>query len=514
MADQPGFFEKLIGSPVDETRVADMQQAEQRKAAGNSRFQNFYNLGEQAGSGLGKAGASLLGKGQQARDNETAAANGIQVEEVIARRRIRQETAKVTDDGSFPARRKMAEIAARISNEEGDSSGLARALDMMQSLKNEEAEFNKLNAGVASAEAKAVDDATVNGFTSEGRPRTGVLAIENGQSGMKVTEGGELIFKPFDEDFSMVDPERTENFVDPFTIANEIKKNNGVAFVGRVKGLASSANTALAKTDRVLSTLTDLFENGGVESVIGTSGRIITGIDNLVRNINGVINTFSSRGQAADSKPGQLPNGEERTWAGRVGLVDMAQDASNGFSQLIQLPEGVSATSAAAQQHRAAVMEMAYMAARLAEPSNRGLSDNDIKNALARIAGDTSNPQVMMRRFLEMQVDAAHELDFELRLLHGSLGPGVSDEQINTAMVGKGYAEYKQRKDELFKKFKVSVNADGRAIFEEGTQIGIDVQPGQGVDDVTAVADPTEQMSDEELLATFSTPVEEVPATQ
>ena len=504
MADQPGFFEQLTGSAQDETKTVDQQQA--ALIQGGGRFAGMmFGLGEMGTTRLGTAGAQLIGKGQQAKDNITANANGITVEEVRARRRIRQEIAKVSDDGSFGSRRKMAEIAAKIANEEGDAASLSRALQTIQDLKTEESEFNKLQSQEASAEAKAIGDATVDGYTSDGNPRTGILAIKNGQSGMNVTENGQMVFKPFDENFSMVDPQTTNNVIDPFSIANEIKKNNGVAFVGRIKGLASSANTSLAKTDRVLSTLQDLNVDGSASSVIGQSGSIVTFVDNIARNVNGVISAFSARGQVADNKPGMLPNGEERTFAGRSGLISMAQEASNSFSQLIQLPAGVSATSAAAQQHRAAVMEMAYMAARLAEPSNRGLSDNDIKNALARIAGDTSNPQVMMRRFMEMQVDAAHELDFELRLLHGSLGPNVSDEQINMAMVGKGYAEYQKRKTELFSKFGVSETGDGRVRFEE--KIDVDVQPGENVTTATgATADPMDALSDEEFLKTFSTP--------
>jgi len=107
-----------------------------------------------------------------------------------------------------------------------------------------------------------------------------------------------------------------------------------------------------------------------------------------------------------------------------------------------------------------------------------------------------------MRRFLEMQVDAANELDFELRLSHGSLGANVSDDAINTALVGKGYGEYKARKDALFEKFNVTEQQDGRVTFAEGTLIGSDVQPGEGTGPVQQPVD-IDTATDAEVLAGF-----------
>lgn len=490
MAEQPGFFEQLIGSAQDEGAVADTLYAEQRRDS-RTRTQALTERGvQQLSSGL----LSLFGKKDTAagvKDQFTAQANGITVNELQTRRLIRQETAGVKDDGTFESRRKMTDIAARIANEQGDSQSLARALSARQRLNEEETQFDKLKADKDISKAKAIDVQIQNAWKADGTPVTGMLGIENGSSGMHTEVNGELIFKPFDENFSQVEPDTDMDGIRPHEIANQLKINRGTDSIKRVTGLASSANTALAKTDRVLSTLTDLFEKGGVESVIGTSGKIITSVDNLFKNVRGVLNAF------ADESVGTvyvIRNGvrtrEERTFAGRKGLAKFASDAASSFSELIKLPEGVERTSAAAQQHRAAVMEMAYMAARLAEPSNRGLSDNDIKNALARIAGDTSEPQVMMRRFLEMQVDAANELDFELRLMHGSLGPKVTDAQINMAVVGKGYAEYKKRKDAIFEKFGASVQPDGRVKFGEEFLIGTDVGPGEGT-----VSLPEEQIN-------------------
>jgi hypothetical protein len=54
------------------------------------------------------------------------------------------------------------------------------------------------------------------------------------------------------------------------------------------------------------------------------------------------------------------------------------------------------------EQYWANVMELAYMDARLQEPSNRGLSDKDIQNALRRIGAATANPASFAQRQLTL----------------------------------------------------------------------------------------------------------------
>lgn len=55
-----------------------------------------------------------------------------------------------------------------------------------------------------------------------------------------------------------------------------------------------------------------------------------------------------------------------------------------------------------AEQYWANVMELAYLDARLQEPSNRGLSDKDIENALRRIGAATANPASFAQRQLQL----------------------------------------------------------------------------------------------------------------
>ncbi|MGB5608479.1 hypothetical protein, partial [Eudoraea sp.] len=87
----------------------------------------------------------------------------------------------------------------------------------------------------------------------------------------------------------------------------------------------------------------------------------------------------------------------------------------------------------------------------------------------------------MARRFIEMQADAAAELDFSLGFFKGNaLGEDVDDEMIDRAILGKSYAEYTAARDELYKKYQVRVGPEGRAVFY-GDTMGTDVQPGEGI---------------------------------
>jgi len=75
--------------------------------------------------------------------------------------------------------------------------------------------------------------------------------------------------------------------------------------------------------------------------------------------------------------------------------------AKKGMTVRDILPEHIQADTKEAQKFMANVMQLAYLDARLQEPSNRGLSDTDIENALARIGVHSPNPMVFAEKQLE-----------------------------------------------------------------------------------------------------------------
>lgn len=504
--NKPGFFEGIVGSDVDERSQYDAMISQQ--IAESSPFAALGSaLGQQAGGGLGSIGAGLIGglmgrkeeggfkqafvnSAQAADDNLVASSAGITPEELRARRRIRREVSAV-DDGSFGARKAIAEQSARIANEEGAGSVLARSLSALDAVRLEEAEWDKLQAKeqreIAKAEReeqKALVDSTLTGWDKTGKAHTGYLGFnpKTGLNGLWTGEGDQLVHKPFNGDFSLDDPKANLKAYKEETVDQRVSRITNKKEREALRNSAATAMQGLRVTDRVLSTLTELEEDA--ESIMSVGGDIVTFLDTAVGNMRGVVRAFghTSAGYGKDSKI-------------RNNLLNTVDEAGNKLLDMIELPEGVVEASAAAQGYKANIMEMAYMAARLAEPSNRGLSDNDIKNALARITGGTTNPQVMMRRFMEMQSAASHDLDFRLSLLHGSLD-GISDEQIDRVLVGKGIGTYRDEKKRIMEKHGVTFDLSGRAIFSDNEGAGPDVQPGERIEVGEATAPGVETDED------------------
>ena len=460
----------------------------------------FYGLGSKARRGLGAGvgalaggigglfggedkrgfGAGATAGAQKVSDAFTAQANNISVNELVTRRRIREDLATqkdVVDDGSLEARIKLAKRAAKIANETGDAPSLARALDTIKMLESEKAEFDKLQAVKKKAEVDAAKGEVEDAFDKEGNPITGVLGNPEGTlgdvggraSGLWVSDGqGGTKFMAFGSELTREDPLR--NVRDQETIDERMRKLMKSGEPERIKGLVVQGLLAARKYDRVMATLTDLYEQGGVEQVIGASGKVVSFVDNLVRNIKGVAGAFLPSG---DRKPNS-----RNDWSGLDYWRGKAGDGADSIWESIDLPSEFRGTSAAAQQHRANIMELAYMAARLAEPSNRGLSDNDIKNALTRIAGDSSNPQVMMRKFVELMADGARQVDDEVTAWHGSL-QDVPDEEIDRFLGGDALPKYRREMSRIYAKYGVTFDDAGRAVYDR--VIGTDVQPGTGV---------------------------------
>jgi hypothetical protein len=496
--DKPGFFEGIVGSNVDERSQYDAMIGQQ--VADSSPFASLgHALGQQAAGGLGTIGAGLIGgvmgrkeeggfkqsfvnSAQAANDNLIASSAGITPEELRARRRIRKEVSAV-DDGSFGARKAIAEQSARIANEEGAGSVLARSLQALDSVRIEEAEWDKLQASERREEdknrrneQKSFVDSTRTGWDSTGKPFSGYLGLgpKSGLPGLFTSDGqGNLIHKAFEDGFSLDDPnEAARRAKAGETLDVRVARITSTKEREAFRDKAATAMQGLRVTERVLSTLTELGDDA--ESIMSVGGDVVTFMAQAVGDFRGIVRAFghTSAGYSQDSKI-------------RNNLLNTIDEAGNKLVDMIELPEGVLEADAAAQIWRANIMEMAYMAARLAEPSNKGLSDNDIKNALQRITGGTTNPQIMMRRFMEMQGQASHDLDFRLSLLHGSLenpdGTYVSGDRIDRSLVGEGIGAYRAEKDRIMKKFGVTFDISGRAIFEENEAMGSDVQPGESI---------------------------------
>jgi len=245
---------------------------------------------------------------------------------------------------------------------------------------------------------------------------------------------------------------------------------------------------------------------------MATPGKIASWLDNTVRTVNQTAKLFFGPGGALDMKadPGRKnADGQVVGWKGKdywTGVEGAASDLDNPIWGIIKLPEKFKDTSAAAQQYRAQIMELMYMAARLAEPSNRGLSDNDIIAAATKLAVDSNNPMVIMRRFSEMMGDSAANLENKLgvyeRVVTAAINPQTGNnytvEDFESFIGGSSLPKYRKDLATFYDDRDVDIDDfTGRATFR--STIDSDVQPGEGLGE----GGTNEEESDEDFLENF-----------
>lgn len=379
----------------------------------------------------------------------------------------------------------MSEWVVRKASEKGDSSLMAQALQKVDQLRREKEEWDALQSSrvsksiidKAEADEAGVFDVYLKGET---KPRAAKFEKrEDGSTGVTyINDEGQATFAPVGQ-YSREDPNSLKGDDEPLDVRMRRTMKSGE--LERIKNKIVTGLGATRKFDRVMSSMTDLYKHGGVEQVISSSGQAVRAVTDLYRNIRGFAGAFISNDE--DRKSGILTR-----W------LRLANDPNDPIWKQLGLSDELLRTGAEATQHRARIMELAYMAARLAEPSNRGLSDKDITNALDRIAGNTTNPQVMLRRFIELMADGYEEVDDELLAWHGMFNP-YTDDEIDQVLGGAALPKFRQKMGTLYKKYDVSFDDSGRARFAD--PIDADIQPGEGVH---APAKERKDMDDDEFL--------------
>lgn len=534
MAEQLGFLEQLGIGDTDERAAAAqarMLQRDPHRALGMGARRGFgavvggvHGLVTGESTHPSKGGRSIkgflsnMGTGADVQEDiDAAVASGISVDELLARRHIRQELGKEDynpqeGETDLDAKLRMAASAASIAGELGVPELQAAALQQLSILREEKAEWDKWQADEQAKrdkEAREKDEHDREGikdaFDPSGTATTGMLEFdkERGLWGLRhADDGGISVFTPFSNSFSLHDPDKGKANE---TIDQRIRRAFSKEEVRMTRNLVSTNAQALRKIGRVMDSVKGYVDTGMDEAIMGGSGPFIAAIDNGIRNVRGALSAFlpfeKNKGAKIDMKAdpegtraGRSGNG----WSGWGKWMERAGDANDALWSSFNLPEWARGASAEAQEHRAQILELAYMAARLAEPSNRGLSDKDIEAALARIAGDTSNPQQLMRRFMTIAADAAMDLEDNLKLYKTAL-PDVTDEEIERYFGGQLLVEYRQRRDDIYNNFGVTFNEYGRPIFEE--YVDYMVEPGSNEVVPKEAKAEIESLSDEEAAA-------------
>ena len=495
MADK-GFLEEIGVGSVDERALARQARMAQKNG--------FAQLGMGARRGLGAivGGAAGLISGDNYADPEgrggrsfrgllanmgagavtmedidSATAAGISLNDLYARRKIRnvlgsEQYSPLEGESDLDTRERMARRAAEIAAASGSPALQAQALEAITRLREERMEFEKLKTEQEQAELNLVDDSIKTGWYKDGTSATGNLKFQDGVWGLAMSDGaGGIRFEPFNETFSLEDD---TDAITKETPDQRMRKAFGKGHVDETRSMVQANAQAMRKIGRVTASVKSYVDAGIDEAVLGNSGRLVTWIDNGVRNIRGVLGTFMPMGKEKgtsaaidrEADPEGRRSNRNGGWSGWNSWYSRANDPEDSIWSQFNLPEWAQGVSAEAQEHRAQILELAYMAARLAEPSNRGLSDKDIEAALARIAGDTSNPQQLLRRFVTIAADAALDLEDRLDSYKQAI-PGIGDEVVDQYFGGKLLTQYRQRRQKLYDDLGVTFDEHDRPIFGE-----------------------------------------------
>ena len=427
MADQEGFLDSIGVGSRDEGALRRKALNEQA-TRGQSLAAQQARMGQQASpllhggvnalSGLitGKGGRSLsgvkknFGAGMERREEEQdAQASGITLEALRARREIRAATANFKDDGSFESRINMANQVAKIANKYGQLDLVAGALKQVTELQKEREEFTQLGVETRALtqgeslgfEARHInDDTSVKGKAVpiiKGDDAGKFLLVRPGEED-EVVDGSRLVAP------GKTSPKGSVQRARKFETLQGIASDQG-ASGGKIAGLRNNLMSVGENSVIIGNMATNLLNAFDPQGTVGMQGTFAVKADNAIRCAESASTALT--GRFDDAKPvswgGKRVSPEKQyEIATDVGILDRFLAKAGIIDIATTLPPGIEANSEAANLYKANVMQLAYLDARLMEPSNRGLSDKDIEAALERIGAASGNPTNFARRQLEV----------------------------------------------------------------------------------------------------------------
>lgn len=477
--DQMGLISRAQAEAVDEQqRVGAFSRANQQGAAFGRQAAPLLGAGIGGVAGLfNSEGRSLKGFARNAgeaasrvRDANLARAVGQDVDTFRSNQRIRDKAARQNfgDPSTLEARIKMAEFIAKEAMNDGNFDARTKALAQLDALRKEKQQFDRLAAQERRAEKKSITDDVVDIYLKgEEVPVAAQRRIENGKVVYDYTRGGKLkTARP--GEFSFENPADAKSGE---TLDQRFRRVTSSGEVADARQQLIAVANAVPRFRRVMENVMDLSKQGGAEIVLSDSGKAVGVIDRAVRNVRGFGSAILSIGSSPENS--RL----------KTSVLERANNLDDSIWD-IDMPEEFKRAAAASDQFRANIMELAYLAARMAEPSNRGLSDNDVQNALQRLAANSSNPQTILRRFAEIVANGASDTERIVGLYSGILGE-ENKAGVEQILGGSLLPKYRRDLAKLYDDFGITIDADSdRATFAE--EIDADVQPGEGVPEPTA----------------------------
>ena len=484
MAEQLGFLEQLGLPSTDERALAAAARAQQPDANRALGMGARRGLGAMLG-GIGglvtgkdysdtgtKGGRSFKGFLENVKagaltmeDIDAARVAGITPEELKARRAIRKEVSQFEPTDDFYQQEAMAERVAAIAKKYGSPTLVTNSLRALDNIKDQRLEYDKLLADKRYTEALGIEKGLYTAFDEldGGKPVSGHVTFKDGKYGLETADG----FRAFGADFHLYD--RAKNTRGMIGLPRQIRGQMTKTTRNDINKQITAATATIGKIDKVATALkswagkmTERTGAGG--NFAQTAGNVVRGAVGIVKNLATGFDSWRMKDQVADSS---------RDWSGLNAWNERVQ---NGTDELWSfLPAELQANEQAAIEHRARLMDLAYMVARMAEPSNRGLSDNDIENALTRIASAGTNPQALVNRLTEIMAEGIYET--ELMMAPYTYGwdeedPQYTTEKVEEMLWGPNPRRMRTRRDEFLKKHKLEVDPDTHLVrVQEGHQL-------------------------------------------
>ena len=447
--------------------------------------------GQRSGAGIFKgamAGVEQTPDIIRSAENDVIAGKlGITPEELEAREALRTKINAYKPTAADPLEAQLETLAHAAKNT-SDPNIRGRIVGQMNALRQQRNEMRKVEGELVDDETEraareaGLQNVTINGETVSALvdPTTGIATV----NGREYQPGEYRLGDLGRDDRSKPTGQRIRQVMTP---SEQKSFREGV----------NGTRQALRMYGKVMQSITDAVNADGGAAYLGKAGEITVVADQWTRHINNLAKIFGLDNPFSDDTPPKYrgASGQRRF------LNDKKKEAktSSKWDDFISLPKGVEPNSSAAQQYRANIIQLAYMEARQREPANRGLSDNDIQNALVALDANSANPQIILRNFSEKVINQAAA--FEDRLQSLPELEGLSQDEIATSIMGNAWRSYRNEYNDFLDRFGISEVSDfGRATFEEPKDV--DVQPGEGPQTVAGQgeAEPIPIELDPELL--------------
>jgi hypothetical protein len=495
MAQTPGFLDKLGVGTADEADAVEAARVERL-----NRFnQNVQARAQAAAPGLGgliggvqglitgqadgRSVRGFLGNAAQSAtnvaDDIAARGAGITVEQLKGRREMRTAEVADTGDGSFSNRRAALQRIINIANRTGDMDVLGNALRELSALKKEETEWEKLVVEKKQAEAELVDETTENAIWN-GKDVTGTeIQFADGSRGLMFEHEGQMKREKWGPNLYQADGSREP-------IGKVINRSFTAKQRGEFEATLKNAAENQRKIRRTMKFLIKATKAGDVGLMLGTPQKAVPLAQGVFTDVKNYAQGFMRLLDDSGTNTTERQNREKAHTNFVEGGGKFMWRSGNEYNT----PDWLRGADSNARQFRANILELAYIAARMREPSNRGLSDKDIETAMQTLTADARNPQDIMQRFAQMVGDADYQVQLALDSIDGRVD-GVSNEEVLRHLSGGLYERYLSDREGLRQEVGLSIDANGIGIFDE--LLGVEGSATAQPDDDTDVLAPPER---------------------